>query len=106
YGHSYSVCCSNLTAGAQPKLVPVNLALDVGKKIFVCLNAQGRGSILPIDYKCASGVDVGTRPSFAFVDFDVAVASNSRPPASGAESETSGKNCNSDFLNVKYVSLI
>jgi hypothetical protein len=92
---------SNLLAGAQAKCVPRNLTLDVGKKIFVCLNAQGRGSILPIDYKCAPGVDVSKRANLAFVGFDMAVASNSRQPASGDESETSGKKCNRDFLHVK-----
>jgi hypothetical protein len=56
---------------------------------------------LPIDYKCAAGVDVGKRADFAFVDFDMAVAPNSKPPASGDESQTSGKKCNRDLLHVK-----
>src|SRR5262249_25464641 len=100
-GHSYSVGWSNLLAGAQAKCIPGNLALDVGEKILVCLNAQGRGSILPIDYKRAAGVDVGKGVNFAVVDFDMAVASNSRQPASGDKSQTSGKKCNRDFLHAK-----
>jgi hypothetical protein len=56
---------------------------------------------LPIDQKCAAGVNVGKRANFAFVDFDIAVASNSNPVASGQESETSGEKCNRDLLHLK-----
>src|SRR5205823_10019627 len=80
-GHSYSVRWSNLLPDAQAKCVPGNLTLDVRKKIFVCLDTQIRGSIIPIDLKCAAGVDVSKRANLAFVDFDTAVASNSWQPA-------------------------
>ena len=81
----------NLFARVQVKRVAGNVAVDVGKKIFVRRDAESRRSILPFDCERAAGVDVGKGADRAFIRLDMAVASNSDPLASGGQNDTGGR---------------
>jgi hypothetical protein len=98
-----SVRRPNLLARAQAKRVSGDLILDVGKKIFVCRDTESRFSILPFDLKCATGVDIGKGANCAFIGFDIAIAPDSDPPASGDQNDA-GEKQKDDLLHWKHAS--
>jgi hypothetical protein len=58
---------------------------------------------LPFDLKCATGVDVGKGADRAFIGFDIAIAPDSDPPASGDQNDT-GEKQDRDLLHWKRAS--
>ena len=80
----------NLIARVEVKCVAGNVTLDVGKQIFIRRDAESGRSILPFDFECAARVDIGKSADRAVIGFDIAVASNSDPPATGDQNERCG----------------
>jgi hypothetical protein len=81
------------------KRVARDVTLNVRKKIFVGRDTESRGSVLPFDFKCSTGVDLGEGANRSFFCFDVAIASNPGPPAPGDESDADGQQYNRDLLH-------
>ena len=73
----------NMFSRAQPKRVAIDVAVDVGKKIFVCRDTEGSRSILPLDFETTACANVGKGVNRAFISFDIAVAPDPYPPATG-----------------------
>jgi len=59
------------------------VSVDVREKIFVCRDTESRRSILPFNCERAACVNVVKGTNRAFIGFDIAVAPDSDPPASG-----------------------
>jgi hypothetical protein len=92
-----------LLVRAQIKRFAGNVALNIGKKIFVRGDAESGWPALPFDYERSPGVDLREGGNRAFIGFDVAIASNSYPPASSGQSDARGQKYNSDLLHVTMV---
>jgi hypothetical protein len=80
--------------------------VDVGKKIFIRRDAERGRSILPFDCERAACMNIGKSANRAFIGFDIAVASNSDPAASGGQKDTGKEKYDRDLLHVKLISIV
>jgi hypothetical protein len=81
-----------------------NVTIDVGKEIFVCRDPESRRSVLPFDLKRAAGDDVRKRTHRAVVGFNITIATNSDPPASGGQNNAQHQKYNYALLHMRYPS--
>jgi hypothetical protein len=96
------MCWPNLVVRAQMKRVARDVTFDIRKKVFVGRDVETRGTALPFDFECSTGVDLGERANRSVIRFDVAIASNANPSASSGQSDADGQKYNRDLLHVKY----
>jgi hypothetical protein len=83
----------------QVKGVARNIAVDVGKKIFIRCDAESGRSILPFDYECAPRIYIGKGADRALIGLNIAIATNSDPIASDDQSNACGKKYDRDLLH-------
>ena len=83
----------------QVKGVARNIAVDVGKKIFIRCDAESGRAILPFNYECAARINIGKGADRALIGLDIAIASNSDPMASDDQSNACGKKYDRDLLH-------
>jgi hypothetical protein len=93
----------NLFPRAQAKVVTVNMTVNIREKIFVCRDTESRRSILPFNCERAACVNVGKGADRAFIGFDIAIAPDSDPPASGDKNDA-GEKQDGDLLHWKHAS--
>src|SRR5258707_373279 len=95
----------DLLAREQMKRVAGNVAIDVRKKVFVRRDTEAGRSTLPFDCESASRIDIGERAYWAFVRFDMAVASNSHPVARAGPHDACRQKNNRNLLHGNIISL-
>jgi len=96
------MCWPDVIVSAQIKRVARDVTVDIRKKIFVGGDAKSRRPVLPFDFKCSAGVDLGKRVDCSVLCFDAAIASNSRPSASSDQHNADRQKDKNDLLHWKY----
>jgi hypothetical protein len=77
----------DVVVSAQIKRVARDVTVDIRKKVFVGGDAKSRRPVLPFDFKCSAGVDLGKSVNCSVLCFDAPIASNSGPSASRGQSD-------------------
>src|ERR1044071_4029388 len=92
----------DVVVSAQIKRVARHITVDIRKKIFVGGDAKSRRPVLPFDFKCSAGINLGKGLNCSVLCFDAAIASNSRPSASSCQHDAHSQTDKNDLLHWKY----
>src|SRR5438128_2266043 len=92
----------DVVVSAQIKRFARDVTVDIRKKVFVGGETKSRRPILPFDFKCSAGVDLGKGVNCSVLCFDAPIASNSRPSASYGQHDAHRQTDKNDLLHWKY----